>query len=284
MTGDTTPPAAPVPSHGHRRPLTIRVALVRLAVVASIVLAALVVGSANGVGPLARVTPPAEITDPREMLARSLQGVIDASSLHVEIAVTGRVPGALVGSTQPSVNLDGTRASIDARPHDARMHITLKSPPLGLDVEAITLWDAVTYRRAGGPWTSASLGSATDGSGIDVNPLTLVGHLRDWLAAPGAPLPTAVDVACGAPSGRCREVRLAVGSAGDALLRLHPRAGAAAAGPTTTDVVLETDAETLRPTRLTVHVHNADRSLDVTLVAVTSAWDTPSVIPDPPSG
>jgi hypothetical protein len=250
--------------------------------VAAIVAAVLAAGAVNGVGPLAHETPPDQVTDPREMLARSVQTVIDASSVHVVVSISGRVPGALVGRPDASVALDGTQAVLDLRPQDARSHLVFASRPLGLDLESLTLWDSLAYRSAGGGWTRGSLGSVTAASGIDANPLTLVDRLRAWLAAPGSPVPTSTDVPCDAPSGLCREVRLTLDSGpGEALLALLPARGGTV-GATTTEIVLESDAATLRPAHLVVLTRNAGGSLQVVLTVDTSYWDWPSVIPDPP--
>jgi hypothetical protein len=253
--------------------------------VGAILSAFLVAGAVNGVGPLARVTPAAEVTDPREMLARSLQSVIDASSVHVVATLTGHVPSILPSSPDAPVVLDGTEAVLDLRPQDARSHVVFGSAGLGLQVEAITSWDTIAYRLNAGDWTKASLASLATGTKVDANPLALVDRLRSWLAAPGAPALTETDVTCDAPSGQCRRVVLSLaGQAGDIPLRAFPTASGATAGTTTTDVVLLTDAATLRPARLVVAVHNADGSLAVTAQADFTLWNWPSVIPDPPGG
>ncbi len=264
-------------------PLTLRVALRRIAIVAALSAAILVLGAANGVGPLAHVTPPDQVRDPREMLARSLQATIDASSVHLEASVSGVVPGALVGRGDASVVLDGTQAVLDLRPQDARSHLVVASTPLAIDLESLSLWDKLAYRQSSGSWTAGSVAGVVAGKGIDANPMTLVDRLRAWLAAPGAPVPTTTDVSCASSSGRCHQVRLAAGSApGDLLLRLFPSGSAAAVGATTTDVLLQTDAATLQPARLVLDIRNADGRLALTVRIDASNWDWPSVIPDPP--
>jgi hypothetical protein len=242
-------------------------------------------GAVNGVGPLARTTPPSEVTDPREMLARSMQAVIDASSVHVGASVIGTVPGALVGRSQASVALDGTLATLDLRPQDARTHLVLGSLSLNLNVEAITSWDTMAYRIGNGAWTKGSLASVVAGTGIDANPLTLVDRIRKELAKPDAPRPSWTDVACDAPSGFCRQVSIALGpDAGALVLKAFPNAGSVNVGPTTTTLVLLTDALTLRPAHLLLASRSADGSLSVTMRLDFSLWGWPSVIPDPPSG
>jgi hypothetical protein len=266
-------------------PLTLRRAVLRISLVIAVVAAVLVAGAVNGVGPLARVTPANEVTDPAEILARSMQSVIDASSVHVVMTVKGQVPGALVGRSDATVVLDGTQATLDLRPQDARTHLVLSSPSVGLAVEAITSWDTMAYRFDAGPWTKGSLASVVAGSGIDANPLTLVDRLRKWLASPGALVPTASDVPCDAPSGQCRQVVLSLGrEAGDVLLKAFPGGGAANIGATTTDVLLLADATTLQPAHVVLDIRNADGSLAVTLEADFTLWNWPSVIPDPPGG
>jgi hypothetical protein len=257
----------------------------RVGIVVVIALTVLLAGAMNGVGPLARVTPPSEVTDPAEQLARSMQSVIDASSVHIEAAVTGKVPGALVGSDEASVTLDGTLATFDLRPQDARTHLVFGSMPLGLNVEAITSWDTMAYRINDGAWTKGSLASVVAGTGIDANPLTLVDRIRKQLAAPGAPVPTSSDVPCDAPSGACRQIVLSLGSdAGALVLKAFPNSGSVNVGQTTTDLVLLTDAATLRPVHLILASRSSDGSVAVTLQLDFSLWDWPSVIPDPPGG
>jgi hypothetical protein len=251
--------------------------------VAVLVAAMLGVGAANGVGPLAQVTPPDKVTDPREMLARSLQATIDASSVHIDATVSGHVPGGLVGRADETVVLDETQATLDLRPQDARSQLLVASEPLAIDLEALSLWDKLAYRQPNAAWTSGSLAGVVAGKGIDANPMTMVDRLRAWLAAPGTPVPTTTDVSCAAPSGRCHQVQLAAGSApGDVLLLLFPSGSAARVGATTTDVLLQTDATTLQPARLVLDVRNADGSLALTVTIDASNWDWPSVIPDPP--
>lgn len=258
--------------------------LLRAAAITAVVAVLLAVGGANGVGPLANVTPADQVTDPREMLARSLQSVIDASSVHLEVAVSGHGPGSLFGRAEASTTLDGFAATIDARPQDARTRAHVAGPAFGISLDSVTVWDSL-YTRASpaGPWTKGSVGVATQGWGLDLNPLTLVDRLRAWLAAPGSAAPTTTDVACDAPSGRCREIRLEAGDApARVLLGLLPGGRTAAIGPLTTTLVLRADVETLRPAHLELRVAAADGTVALTMTLDATAWDAPSVIDEPP--
>jgi hypothetical protein len=257
--------------------------LLRIAVITAVVAALLAVGGANGVGPLAHVTAAAEVTDPREMLARSLQAVIDANSVHLEIGLAGHAPGALFGGAEASTTVDGSTSVIDARPQDARTKAHTESPAFGVSLDTVTVWDSLYSRTAGtGAWMKGSVGVATQGWGIDLNPLTLVDRLRAWLAAPGTAVPTTQDVACAAPSGRCREVRLDAGTApAGVLVGILPAGKTATIGPTTTTVVVDTDVETLRPAHVELTVASQDRAVNLVLTVDASAWDQPSVIDEP---
>jgi hypothetical protein len=259
-------------------------ALLRVGVILAIVAAVLTVGAANDVGPLAKVTPAAQVTDPGEMLARSLQAVIDASSVHVDATLAGQVPAVLLGRPAGVLRVDGTLATIDLRPQDARAQVQLSSPRLGLELEAITSWDTMAYRADAGTWTTGSFASLGSELGIDANPLTLVHQLRAWLAAPGAPIPVASTVSCDATSGMCRRVSMILGpDVGTVLKRLLPPGGASTVGAITGDLVVVTDASTLEPVRLTVAIRNTDASLALTLRLDFSLWNRPTVIADPPS-
>ncbi len=72
--------------------------LVGVAVLVAVLGVLTVVGGVVGVGPLASTTPADQVTDPREMIARSLQSVLDANAVHLDATVSGTVPGALAGS------------------------------------------------------------------------------------------------------------------------------------------------------------------------------------------
>ena len=159
-----------------------------------------VVGGAVGVGPLAAAVPPEKVTDPEEMLARSLQSLIDAQSVHLEANLDGSVPGALLDRPEATVALDGTRVQADARPKDARTRAQIEIPALDALLDIVTVWDGAWYRTdPAAAWSRATLGGVAADAGVDANPLTLVDRLRGYLADPEI-TPTVTDVACAAPS------------------------------------------------------------------------------------
>jgi hypothetical protein len=260
--------------------------LIRVAVGVALVSVLLGVGGARGVGPLAHVTPADQVKDPKEMIARSFQAVLDANSVHLEARLDGHGPGALFGRADASVVVDGTRASVDARPQDARTRAHLASPAFGITLDTVTVWDSVYSRSsAADPWTKGSAGAAAATAGLDANPLTLVDRLRAWLDTTGMAAPTVKDVACAAPSGICREIHLDAGTEpARILVALHPGGQTDIGGPARTTLTLLADAATLRPVHVELAIQGSDGTLSLLLVVDASAWDQPSVIDEPSAG
>jgi hypothetical protein len=256
-----------------------------LAVLAAVLGVLTLVGGVVGVGPLASTTPADQVKDPREMIARSLQSVLDANAVHLDATVSGAVPGAILGRPEERVALDGTTAQVDLRPRDARTGASVDSPPLGVSLETVTVWDGAWYRAPGGSWSRASLGSAAADAGIDANPLTIVDRLRAWLASSGTE-PTVTDIPCAGESGTCRHIVLDAGTDPAVLLgALLPDDGEAALPEVTTSITLDADAGTLRPVRLELDMRSEDGTVDLRIALDASRWDDPGVvIEEPPSG
>ncbi len=254
-------------------------------IVAIAALAILGGGRVLGVGPLAAAVAPDKVTDPAEMLARSLQATIDASSVHLSGTVSGTIPGRLVNRPETAISLDGTVIDGDLRPKDGKTRAHVVSPGLDISFDTVTIWDGVWYRTApDAPWMKASLGAASAGAGIDINPLTLVDRLRSYLATPGL-VPTVRDVACGSASGRCHEVRLDAGSDPASILALLLPEDRAQPLPAIDVVItLQTDTATLRPAHLVLDAVSASRSVDIHLVLDASGWDQDLVIEQPSTG
>ena len=260
--------------------------LMGVAVLVAVLGVLTVVGGVVGVGPLASTTPADQVKDPREMIARSLQTVLDANAVQLDATVSGTVPGTLVGRTEQSVQLDGTTAQVTLRPRDARTGASVDSPPLGVALETVTVWDGAWYRTPpDGPWSRASLGSAAADAGVDANPLTLVDRVRAWLANSGMD-PTVTDVPCAGESGTCRHIVLDAGTDPAGLLgALLPDDSESGLPEVDTTITLDADAGTLRPVHLELDMRSEDGSVDLQVALDASRWDDPGiVIEEPPSG
>ncbi|HEX5826188.1 MAG TPA: hypothetical protein VFY23_01595 [Candidatus Limnocylindrales bacterium] len=241
-------------------------------------------GTAFGFGPLAGTQPPSEVTDPKEMVARSLQAVLDAEAVHLEGQLSGTIPGELVERDEPAVSLDGSTVSSDVRPKDAKTSTRLTSPGLEADVAAVTVWDGVWFRTApDDPWQKASLGGASAQAGVDINPLTLVERLRSYLATPGI-APVLEEIECASTSGQCHRVTIEAGRDPAQILRAMLPADQAGDLPDVrTTIVLDTDALTLRPAALAVDSVSDDGSIDIHLELDASRWDDPSIVVEEPA-
>ncbi len=253
-----------------------------LAVIGVLVLVVLGAGTVFGVGPLASAVPPEKVTDPKEMLARSLQATLDASAVRFDGTISGTIPGALVDRQEASVDLAGTTLQIDIRPKDAKTRATLASEALGVELETVTVWDGAWYRTSpDDPWSRASLGGASADAGVDINPLTLVDRLRNYLAVPGM-TPTTRDVACASASGRCHEIHLDAGSDPVMILALMlPHEQSQRLPPVDIDITLQTDVLTLRPVHLVAHATSEDGTTDIQTEIDVSQWDEDLVIEEP---
>lgn len=251
--------------------------------VTMLVVALIVVGAGTvlGVGPLAGSAPASSITDPSEVLARSLQAVLDANAVELDATLSGSVPAQLIG--QPghgAVSLDGTTIQADIRPKDGKTRAHLESDSLGIGLDTVTVWDSAYSRAAGAPlWTRTSLGEASASAGLDINPLTLVDRLRSYLATPGIS-PTLRTVGC-TGGGVCREVKVSVGSDPLSVVAglLPPEHGAL--GDVSLRVTLESAIETLRPQRMVIEGESSDGTVRFVLEVRTSRWDEDLVIDEP---
>ena len=259
--------------------------LMGVAVLAAVLGVLVVVGGVVGVGPLASTTPADQVTDPREMIARSLQSILDANAVHLDATVGGTIPGALLGRPEERLVLDGTTAQADLQPRDARTGASVDSPPLDVALETVTVWDGAWYRTsADGPWTRASLGGARP-TPARRQPAHARGPAAR-LARPAGP----------GPDRHRRPVRGRVGhlpphrprrgdGPGRPPGRAAPRRQRSALPEVVTTITLDADAGTLRPVHLELDMRSEDGSVDLRLALDASRWDDPGiVIEEPPTG
>ena len=256
-----------------------------LALGAAVVIVALGVGRVNGVGPLAASPAPQTVTDPREMVARSFQAVLDADAVHLDGTLTGAIPGTLVDRPEKTVSLAGSKLSIDIRAHDARTQAHLVIPALDLSLDTVTVWNDAWYRySATAAWTRTTAGDASAKAGVDVNPLTFVDRLREFLAGPLISA-SEKEVACASASGHCHEVLVNAGPDPSRILGAALPDGRGVELPDVPIIVtLDTDAVTLRPQHLEIIGASCDGTVTFDLVLDASQWNGAVTIDQPPGG
>jgi hypothetical protein len=241
------------------------------------------VGVPLGFGPLSRPTAAAQVSDPGEMLARSLQAVLDATSLQVDGEVDGVLSPGLVPGRPGPIQLDGLTVTVLLAPPDAATWATVRIPTLGTALETTTSWDTLWYRQhADEPWVKASVGGVATEVGVDANPLTLVDRLRAYLARPDV-APTYDDVLCPGGDRSCRRIVLETGDDPAAMLAALLPDDAVGTMPTVaTRAVVLAERSSLRPVQVTLEMRSADRSLDLVVVLRTSRWDDASIVIEVP--
>jgi hypothetical protein len=242
------------------------------------------IGAFAGVGPLAGVTPASSVTDPREMVARSLQAVMDADAVHLDVSVSGSLPGAVAGRGDVPLDLEGTAGDADVRPKEVRSRLHIQVPAAGLDLDTVSSWDSLWHRTApDGAWSRGSVAEIVSAFGLDANPLTLVDSLRAALAR--LPEPDLEDIPCGSDSGACRLLTVEAGTvAGDAIRRSVAEATGVVLPPLYVIASLQSDVETLRPYQLDIDVLSEDGTADLRMVVDFSGWNEAVPIEEPVTG
>jgi hypothetical protein len=256
-----------------------------LALGAAVVFLALGVGRVNGVGPLAATPPPETVTDPREMVARSFQAVLDVDAVHLEGTLTGSIPGTLVDRPESSISLAGSTLAIDIRPHDAKTRVHVGVPALALSLDTVTVWNDAWYRYSdAAAWSKTTAGDASAKAGVDINPLTFVDRLREFLAGPGIEV-TEAEVTCASASGRCHHLLIVAGRDPARILAAALPDGRGARLPDVPVLVtLDTDALTLRPAHLEIIGASGAGTVTFDLVLDASRWNGDVTIDQPPGG
>ena len=241
------------------------------------------VGAPLGFGPLGRPVSAGEVSDPREMLARSVQAVLDAGSLQVDGEIEGVLSPGLVPGQPGPVQLDGLTSTVRLVPPDAAMWGRISIPSLDATIEFTTSWDTLWYRESdAASWVRASVGGVATEAGVDANPLTLVDRVRAYLDRPDLH-PVVDDVTCPEVGGPCRRIVLETGDDPAALLdALLPDGGTRTTPAVASRVVVYADRSTLRPLQVVIEVRSTLRSVDVLTILRTSHWDDPSIVIEVP--
>lgn len=247
-------------------------------------LLAIGIGAFAGVGPLAGMTPASSVTDPREMVARSLQAVMDADAVNVDLTVAGTLPGAVAGLGPDPLDLEGATGDADIRPKEVRSRLHLEVPAAAIDLDTVSSWDTLWSRPApDAPWSRGSVAEVVAALGLDANPLTLVDSLRAALAR--LPPPDIEDIPCASDSGTCRLLTVDAGTAaGDVIRRSVEAATGVGLPPMYVIVTLQADRATLRPHLLDIDAFSGDGSTDLQLNVEFSGWNEAVPIEEPVTG
>jgi hypothetical protein len=218
------------------------------------------------------------------MVARSLQAVMDADAVHVDLAAEGTLPGAVAGQAGEPLDLGGTAGEADIRPREVKTRLHLEVPAADIDLETFSSWDTLRYRTSpDGAWQQGSVAEVVAALGLDANPLTLVDSLRSSLAR--LPIPDLQDIPCGSPSGACRLLSVdASTTAGDVVRGSVLSATEVTLPPLYVVVTLQADAATLRPHQLEIDVLSEDGSADMHIVVEFSGWNEAVPIEEPVTG
>lgn len=217
-----------------------------MAAVAALVAAVSVAGSLLRIGPFAAPLA-TTVTDPGEILASSLQALLDAETVHLSVELSGSLPGELAGGSGP-VTLDGVRVEADVDLAAVRTRTTVDHDGVdGPDLEVRTIWDDAWHRVGEGPWVRTAVSEVLDLGAVDLNPITLVERVRDYLEAyPATRLARGIDLPC--VGGMCRVVVLEAGITPLGLLvEVLPAEQAAHLPEGDVTLTLQAQVDTLRP-------------------------------------
>jgi hypothetical protein len=146
------------------------------------------------------------ISDPNEIITQGIAATREATSLHLDLIVTGSITIQETGGT---FDLAGTTVRGDFDLDDDRAKLTFAVPALfGISGNAIQI-GADTYIKTsvGGPRYSKT---TTQESGVPLDPSALIDQIGDWLAKDGVTAEKRDDVDCG--DRDCYQVRLTIPS------------------------------------------------------------------------
>jgi hypothetical protein len=252
-----------------------------MAAAAFVITCVVIVGSVLRIGPFA-AAPAKAITDPEEILAGSLQALLDATTFRLQVEVeAGVVPARVAGTARP-LDVAGAEVVADVDLGAVRSSSVITVPSLGgSPVQVVTIWDAASIRAGTEPWVTASVADTISASGIDLNPVTLVERVRAWLEEdPDARVTRGRDLPCVA--GLCRVVTLEGGAEPLVLASaLLPPERSAALPDADVTITVQADVATLRPVVAFLEVVAADGTLLVKATVRFRDWNEPVVIDEP---
>lgn len=242
-----------------------------LALPALLVVAAIVVGACGGSTPA--------LSDPGEILAKAVEALQKAKTVHLEATVDGAVTLDLLGTgTASELALTGTSLQADLDIANGNLHLTLAVPALlGMTAEVIVVGED-SYTKSSFTGTYFQKGSTSD-AGIPVDtsdPEASLEELKDWLARPEVDPKKLDDAKCG--SKTCYQVQIDLST--EDLKALVPDAEDVGEAIVVLTVLVEKD--TLLPASVVVTGTAAELG-ELTLTLTMSRWDESLTITAPPA-
>ena len=144
------------------------------------------------------------LTDPNQIITQGIAATGEATSLHLDITVTGSVTIPQTGGT---FNLEGTTAGGDFDITNNRARLTFKVPSIGgLSGEAIQIGSDsfVKTSLTGDKYTK----STVEESGVPLDPGAAIDQVDEFLDKDGVETKKLDDVSCG--DGTCYAVQLTI--------------------------------------------------------------------------
>lgn len=223
------------------------------------------------------------LTDPTEILAKSVEALAKAKSVHFDVAVTGTFNADVMGTgTESEFKLDGTTANGDLDVAGKKFRAAFSVPALlGLSGELIQIGQT-SYVKSSLTGTKYQKSTSTDVPVDEVtDPAKGVAELRKVLEMPGISPTKVADAKCG-DNKDCYQVEIDL--TGEELAAL-----ASDAPDVPTDlsegslkVTFGVEKDTLRMSKIVVAVSaGAQGSVDLT-VNMTK-WDEAVTISEPPA-
>lgn len=224
------------------------------------------------------------VTAPDEILAGSLQALLDAETVHLSIEVSGSIPGGVVGADGP-IRLRGVGIEADVDLAAGRSGTLVDADGAdGPDLEVRTVWDRAWVGAVAGPWTVTAVSEVLDVGAVDLNPLTLVERVRAYLAEhPETRLSRSRDLPC--IGGLCRVVTLDAGPEPVGLLAaLLPAERAAHLPDADVTLTLQAQVATLRPVVAFLEVSGPAGEPILEAAIRFRNWNEPVTVEEPSPG
>jgi hypothetical protein len=214
------------------------------------------------------------LTDPKEIITQGLQATSEATSLHLDVVVTGTVSIPESGGT---FDLEGTTAAGDFDIANNRARITFEVPAVfGLSGEVIQLGgdSYVKSSLTGDLYTK----STADDNAVDLDPNQVFDEVDSFLDKEGVVTEKLDDASCG--DQNCYVVRLTIPSS---LLSDAGDAAGVDPGVIGESLVLnlQFDRETLRLRQVSSDISAGDLGT-LGLLATFSNYDTTVEVSAPP--